>query len=221
METYKGKAGRTLLVKKDDTSSIDNITFDGLESSTKTPSGSTFLTFKSPDSAKDAFELIKNSGAKAKYPLYRIFFKISPKVSEDKGKDFIRNKLDELTTEKTYDDLKEQIIKKITENCDKVNVMYFKLYRKQGKLTGPGDLSLDRKEDLDTLVELRTINIYPEYDVQLFRFNVNSNVNSNIHNNTRDNTRDNTRGTRDNGDNSNFVKRQYHRQNSQRKPQRN
>lgn len=173
MDTYKGKSGRTLLVKKDD---LDDTTFEGLDSSVKTPSGSTFLTFKTSDNAKDAYETLTTNGTKVKYPLYKIFFKIVPNDSEDKGKDFIKNKLEKLANDYTYDDLKKIVISKIIENCEEAEILYFKFYRKQQVITGPGDLSLDRKDDLEKLVTLRVINILPEYDIQLFRFNVNSNL---------------------------------------------
>ncbi len=138
------RPGRTLLVKhnegNDDTSRVD-LTFDGVQSTFDTQTNSTFVVFDTVDSASSAYNQMESSGNKVKYSYYKMHFKV--------------NDFD--LSQTTYDDVKTMVCEKLREVVDGINILYFRLYRKSGQLTGSGDFVIDLKDHQDELVQLRNI----------------------------------------------------------------
>lgn len=124
------KPGRTLLVN-DREKTINVSQLVGLVSSSKTTSESVFLEFDTVENAEKAFEYLKNLDVRVKYAYYKLFLKIT-------------SNLDQLS----YDQIKEGV--KALVEC---NVLYFKLYKKDEKLIGSGDFTIDRLEDLNNLIK--------------------------------------------------------------------
>ena len=108
-----------------------------------TQNGSTFLVFDSRESSEKAFNEISESNFKVKYSYYKVFFRLN---------DCDLNTLD-------YDTTKNSIISSLTSLNSNIDVLYFKFYTKNNKLIGSGDLTLDTKEDLDSLVSLRELDV--------------------------------------------------------------
>ena len=146
------RAGRTILIKANQDYKCD---FDGIISTAKTENGSKFLVFDTIDNSKNAFKLLKDENIKAKFSYYKMFFKIKSELVEDI----------------TYDDLKTMMLNEMSVFHKEVNILYFKLYTRQGKLTGSGDLVLDTKDDLDKFVGQRTLKLNKDdLEVRMFRF---------------------------------------------------
>lgn len=133
------KAGRTLLVKPSN-GNFNASVFEGLAGLTSKhhteKSNSYFITFSTPQEALAALKTIKNKSvqsARLKFAHYRIFFKIEG-----------------LTDTSDYNSIK-------TAHTDMINklgggVLYYRLYRKENKFIGCGDLTVDTKEVFDKLL---------------------------------------------------------------------
>merc|ERR1711991_444051 len=126
------KAGKTLLLKAKDDSTIDEKWFeslDGLVSHNKTEkTGSYFLTFNDTGKSLDALKHFRKEHDKdlmVKFAHYRVFF--------------------------TMENLKDETdYNSVTDNTGS-EVLYYKLYRNKSYL-GCGDLTIDTKEALDKLL---------------------------------------------------------------------
>lgn len=148
----KRRAGRTILIKSNQEYECN---YDGIISTADTENGSKFVVFDTIENSKNAFKSLKDNNIKAKYSYYKMFFKIKSELLENIS----------------YDDLKELVLKEMSSFHEDINILYFKLYTRQGKLTGSGDLVLDTKEDLDKLVTKRNLKLDSNgLEVRMFRF---------------------------------------------------
>lgn len=134
------KAGKTLLLKAKDDSTIDEKWFeslDGLVSHNKTEkTGSYFLTFSDTGKSLDALKHFRKEHDKdlmVKFAHYRVFFT-----------------MENLKDETDYNSVKDRHVKFVTDNTGS-EVLYYKLYRNKSYL-GCGDLTIDTKEALDKLL---------------------------------------------------------------------
>lgn len=135
----RAKAGRTLLVKPSN-GNFDVSVFEGMAGLTSKhhteKSNSYFLTFNTSSEALTALKTIKNKSgqsARVKFAHYRIFFK-------GEG----------LTDSSDYNTVKNAH----TELINKLGggVLYYRLYRKENKFIGCGDLTVDTKAVFDKLL---------------------------------------------------------------------
>ena len=146
------RAGRTVLIKSNQEYECN---FNGITNTANTENGSKFVIFDTIENAKHAFKSLKDNNVKAKYSYYKMFFKINTDLIEDNS----------------YDELKASILKEILSFNEEVNILYFKLYTRQGKLTGSGDLVLDTKDDLDKLVSKKNLKLNDNgMEIRMFRF---------------------------------------------------
>ncbi len=133
------KAGRTLLVKPSN-GNFDVSVFEGLAGLTSKhhteKSNSHFLVFSTSQEALVALKTIKNKSgqsARVKFAHYRIFFKVEG-----------------LTDSSDYNTVKTAH----TEMINKLGggVLYYRLYRKDNKFLGCGDMTVDTKDVFDKLL---------------------------------------------------------------------
>jgi hypothetical protein len=141
------KAGRTLLVKPSN-GNFNASVFEGLAGLTSKhhteKSNSHFLTFNTTSEALTALKTIKNKSgqsARVKFVYYRIFFKVEG-----------------LTDSSDYNSVK-------TCHIDLINklgggVMYYRLYRKENKFIGCGDLTIDTKDVFDKLINADEMKVF-------------------------------------------------------------
>ncbi len=135
------KAGRTLLVKPSN-GNFDASVFEGLAGLTSKhhtdKSNSYFLTFSTPQDALSALKKIKSTqNARSKFAHYRIFFKIEG-----------------LTDGSDYNAIKAshtEIVNKVATG-GAGGILYYRLYRKDNKFIGCGDMTVDTKEVFDKLL---------------------------------------------------------------------
>lgn len=156
------KAGKTLLVKANESVEVDEKWFSelpGFVSVTKTSkTGSYFLTFDNVQSSLDALKSLRKdheSDVKVKFAHYRVFFT-----------------LNNLNDETDYNKVKQTHIEFIENNTDS-KVLYYKLYRNKGYL-GCGDLTIDTKLALDKLLDkeqIKEFKLEEGYDGVFYRFN--------------------------------------------------
>jgi hypothetical protein len=135
----RSKAGRTLLVKPTSSNFDKSIftTFTGHQSTHHTEkSNSYFIIYSSSQEALSALKGIKSKcghDVRVKFSHYRIFFK-----------------LEGLTDKTDYNNVKNVHTKLASDkNC---TVLYYRLYRKDNKFIGCGDMTIDTKEAFDTLI---------------------------------------------------------------------
>ena len=134
------KPGRTLLVQQTsdsfDSTVLENL--EGLTSSYHTErSNSYFLTFESLSHSLSVYrELRANHSefARVKFAHYRVFFTLQG-----------------LKDDTDYSNVKAVHTNYVNDNLNG-NVLYYKLYRKEGSYLDCGELTLDTKESLDLLV---------------------------------------------------------------------
>jgi hypothetical protein len=133
------KPGRTLLVQKTsdsfDSSSLEEL--EGLTSNHHTEkSNSYFLTFETLPHSMSAIRDLKanyDDSLRVKFAHYRVFFTLQG-----------------LTEDSDYTKIKSTHAEYVTSLGG--NVLFYKLYRKQGTYLGCGELTIDTKETLDLLV---------------------------------------------------------------------
>jgi hypothetical protein len=131
------KAGRTLLVKPSSGNFSASI-FDDFSGLTNKhhieKTDSYFLTFTSAKEALEALKKLKSTkNARVKFAQYRIFFK-----------------MEGLTDSTDYNAVKTahiDIVKKLGGD-----VLYYRLYRKENKFLGCGDMTVDTKDAFDKLL---------------------------------------------------------------------
>jgi len=134
------KAGKTLLVKPSSTNFDDTVLqqLEGLTQCTKTErSGSYFLTFDTVLNSSNALKKLNfehSDSLRVKYAHYRVFFKI-----------------DGIDDDSDYNQVKELHINSIQQNTD-AEVLYYKLYRRDEHYLGCGDITIDTKKALDSLL---------------------------------------------------------------------
>ncbi len=143
------KIGRTLVVKTNTLPT--DLTLTGLVSSVDSSSGSKFLVFDNTDNAKTGFRELRTHNLNTKPSYYRLFFRLTNFDT------------------KTYDEIKQAMVDYMTTTYNGTNVLYFKLKTRDGKLTGTGEFVLDRKEDMDKLLETHSLTV-SDMNVLVFRF---------------------------------------------------
>ena len=135
------KAGRTLLIKpvqeNFDFSTLKLDDFEGLQNNSLTKSGARFLVFDNIDNSSNCLKQLKTqSDILVKYAHYRLYFTINGLEDED-----------------DYNEVKQAHIEHITKITNS-DVLYYKLYKKnKEKFLGCGDLTIDTKEGMDTLLQ--------------------------------------------------------------------
>ena len=133
------KSGRTLVLKlKDESFDVKCLTaLAGLQDSATTQNNAVFLTFDTKDNALEALKSIKKNNkddVNVKFAHYKVFFKMEG--------------LDENTD---YDTVKKEHTTWVEKNSGG-EVLYYKLYRKDNKYLGCGDLTVDTKDSIDNLL---------------------------------------------------------------------
>ncbi len=131
------KAGRTLLVKPS-SNTFSTSVFDELTGLTSkhhiVKSDSHFLIFSSAKDALQALKKLKSTkNVRVKFAQYRIFFK-----------------MEGLTDTTDYNSVKNahtELVKNIGGD-----VLYYRLYRKDNKFIGCGDMTIDTKDAFDKLI---------------------------------------------------------------------
>lgn len=157
------RPGRTLLLKlpeqnEDGESQELKLEYEGVQSTVDTKTNSRFMVFDTVDNATAALTDLREKGFRVKYSYYKVFFRV-------KNMDL---------SDTTYDDLKAKLMDKLKSVDDNVNILYFKLYRKNGSLTGSGDFVLDLKDSLDALVEMIRVELDDQEngpELYMYRFN--------------------------------------------------
>ncbi len=146
------KAGRTILIKTNDTIVTD--TLDGLVNAIQTNNGNTFLVFDTIDNSQLAFKILKQK-YKVKFAHYRVFFTMTG----------LEDTVD-------YNELKKTHIDWITLNSN-AEVLYYKQYKKNNQYLGCGDFTIDTKESLDKLLNKSEHKIYSfnNYSGTHYRYN--------------------------------------------------
>ena len=133
------KSGRTLVLKLKDSSfsksDVEGLT--GLQESTTTQNSAMFLTFDTKTNALEGLKTLKRTKKDAvnvKFAHYKVFFK-----------------LEGLTSDSKYDEVKTQHSTWVEEKTGG-EVLYYKLYRKDDKYLGCGDMTVDTKDAIDKLL---------------------------------------------------------------------
>ena len=134
-------AGRTILARASNSYTLDQQSLVGLKSciETKTSTSSTksqFLTFDTIENATNAFNKLNNSSQnlQVKYSYYKIFFTMTG-----------------LTDTTDYAQVKSDFMK-FVETKTTGSVLFCKLYRKDDKYLGCGDLTVDTLEGMTNLI---------------------------------------------------------------------
>lgn len=147
--SFVRKAGRTVLVKVlNGTFDLESMNLEGLVNNHFTDkSNSYFLTFDSSVNSLNAMRLIRkeyDTNVRVKFANYRVFFTLEN----------LEDSMDYNTVKTQHKDLVQS-----KGNC---SVLYYKLYRKNDKYLGCGDMTLDTKEGLDLLMStegLKTVSL--------------------------------------------------------------
>ena len=158
------KIGKTLLIIL-----LNNATFDEndltdvngiVNKSDLKNNGLFFLIFDTPANALNGLKILKNKSAnyKIKFSYYKLFFTING-----------------LNDNSSYDDTKKALINHI-QNLTNSNVLYCKLYCKDKKYLGCGDVTLDTLDGINMLLSkdngLKSFSIEsPSISGTFFRFN--------------------------------------------------
>lgn len=139
---FMRKAGKTLLIKAKEGSTVDPSWFNCLDGlvengvSQTSKTGSYFLTFNEVGKSLDALKTLRKDHDKdlmVKFAHYRVFFTIEG-LAEDAD----------------YNVIKQTHVDFVEKHTDS-QVLYYKLYRNQ-KYLGCGDMTIDTKEALDALL---------------------------------------------------------------------
>lgn len=137
--SFVRKAGRTLLVKVlSGEFDVEGMNLEGLTNHHFTEkSNSYFLTFDNVPHSLNAMRLIRkqyDSSLRVKVAHYRVFFTLEN----------LEESMDYNTVKTQHRDMVQS-----KGNC---SVLFYKLYRKDNKYLGCGDMTLDTKEGLDVLM---------------------------------------------------------------------
>ena len=139
-KSFVRKAGRTLLVKVlNGEFDVESMNFDGLTNQHFTEkSNSYFLTFDTVPHSLNALRQIRKTYdatcVRVKVAHYRVFFTLEN----------LEESMDYNTVKTQHRDMVQS-----QGNC---SVLFYKLYRKDNKYLGCGDMTLDTKEGLDLLM---------------------------------------------------------------------
>lgn len=144
------KAGKTILIKSDNEYSLN---YQGILNVSESRSGAKFVVFDNVENASSALNDLTERNIRSKYSYYKLFFKLR-----------------DLKDDSTYDSIKNETIKKISEFDGDSNVLYYKLYRRNDVLSGCGDLVVDSKDTLDKLLQNKSLKINDKTEVTFYRF---------------------------------------------------
>ena len=158
------KIGKTLLVKLLNNASFDDNDLTDIKGivnkSDIKNNGLVFLIFDTPVNALAGLKILKTKSTnyKIKFSYYKLFFTING-----------------LTDDSSYDDTKKALIHHVN-NLTNSNVLYCKLYCKDKKYLGCGDLTLDTLDGINMLLSkdngLKYFTIdSPAISGTFFRFN--------------------------------------------------
>ena len=157
------KPGKTLLVKpledKVDVNLLEAYLAEltGFKDKVKTKTGSYFVVFNTLEDSANGLKSIRKefNEVLVKYSHYRVFFTM-------KG----------LSEESDYNEVKKNHIKYVEDNTDG-SVLYYKIYRGDDGYIGCGDLTLDTKEAMDSLLDSEQFKSYnfTGYEGLFYRFN--------------------------------------------------
>jgi hypothetical protein len=155
------KPGRTLLVKPN-TDNFDESVFTKMDGLSEEPhkSGKTnswFLTFKTFESSEAAYKVLSEmDNLRVKYALYKVYCKF-----------------ENLSDNNDYNDVKHTHTNLI-ESEHEGKVLYYKLYRKNDKYLGCGELTVDTKKTFDYLLNtddgMKKVSLGNDLLVTHFRF---------------------------------------------------
>jgi hypothetical protein len=152
------KAGRTLVIKTDSSFSTNNL--KGLQSNTSIGNNKVFLLFDNVTNSKNAFiNLRKNKDLSVRYAYYRVFFTMTG-----------------FNDSSDYGELKKNHSNWIESNTG-ANVLYYKHYKKDNKLIGCGDFTIDSKEAVDKLLSKDGLRTYTfgELSGSFYKYNKKTN----------------------------------------------
>jgi hypothetical protein len=154
------KTGRTLLVSSENDNFNENNfkCLVGLTSYHTTRNNSSFLVFDTIDNSVFAYEKLRLDypNLRVKFARYRLFFTLTG-----------------LTESSDYNTVKQNFTTFVESNT-RSSLLFFKLYRKNDKYIGCGDMTVDTKEAMDLLLNKNEkFNSFTLGDVSgnFFRFN--------------------------------------------------
>ena len=158
--SFVRKAGRTLLVKVlNGLFDVESMNLEGLVNKHFTEkSNSYFLTFDSVPHSLNALRFIRKqyeSNVRVKVAHYRVFFTMEN----------LEESMDYNTVKTQHRDMVQS-----KGNC---TVLFYKLYRKDNKYLGCGDMTIDTKEGLDLLMStegLKTVSLECGINVSHFHY---------------------------------------------------
>lgn len=97
---------------------------------------SCFIECDKLEDSINLYNLLSKNEIVSRYANYRMFIRITSD-----------------TNSHTYDEFKSMIKNKLNEVVDRINIMYFKLYQKNDRLTGNGYIVIDKYEDLKKIIK--------------------------------------------------------------------
>jgi len=133
------KAGRTLIVRTLNDAALDENHISNLEGFVKkseTKNNTTFLVFDTPQNALAGLRTIKSKSEnyRIKFSYYKLFFTING-----------------LNDNSVYNDVKKSLVDYVSKQSN-TSVLYCKLYCKDKKYLGCGDLTVDTLDALNLLL---------------------------------------------------------------------
>lgn len=157
--THVRKAGRTLLLKNPNGTTISYDTLEGLQHRSETKSSnSVFLTFDTVENSQSAYNKLssEHSDVRVKFSYYRLFFTIEG-----------------MTDTTDYTAVKQELTNWV-ESKAFTTVLYCKFYRKDSKYLGCGDFTVDTLDGMNTLLNkdggLKEFS-FGQYKGTFYRFN--------------------------------------------------
>ena len=146
------KSGRTLLISNQHHDY--ELVHSGIKNIHTTDNGSRFVVFDTVENASKAYEFLVSDNITTKYSYYKSFFRLR-----------------DIDLDQDYNTLKNSILNVLSSH--NLNVIYFKFYTKNKKLIGSGDLTIDTKESIDSLINDKNIKINDGV-INFYRFKLNT-----------------------------------------------
>lgn len=148
------KPGKTLLVKDE---SYDLSKLSKAVKTTVASQNIKFVEFTNTSDAVEAYNTLTKDNVHVKFAYYRVFIKFNTNI----------NGLE-------YDDIKASMSNKLKDEHKDINILYFKLYRKDNKFIGSGELTIDNFDIFQQLIKksfiYETSVKETKINYQLFRF---------------------------------------------------
>jgi hypothetical protein len=131
--------------------------FTGKTNETDGNNRTKFITFDTKENAAIALNTLKDNEVRSKFSYYKMFFRIS------------NMNLNNMT----YNDLKDFMRTELVKLNNNLDVLRIRFNRnKDGTFTGSGDLSVDRKDDFDNLLEKKEFVLQEEIKLVLYKYNM-------------------------------------------------